>query len=154
MLTDGTANIIEACKAKGVKRVSVVTSIGAGDSANQAPFAFKILMATVMRGIFEDKNRQEKLFIDGPGSDLEYCIVRPGGLKDEPPTGDIKIIDGEAGSIPRADVAAFCLDAVTVEDFPYVGKTPCLSTGVSGTSWTKKDVGGNTARRAMNEANQ
>lgn len=30
MLTDGTGNIIKAMKAKGVKRIAVVTSIGAG----------------------------------------------------------------------------------------------------------------------------
>lgn len=81
MLTDGTLNVINAMKAVGVKRVAVVTSIGAGDSADQAPFVFKILMATVMRSIFDDKNNQEQLFLGpaGPGRDLDFCIVRPGG---------------------------------------------------------------------------
>jgi hypothetical protein len=37
----------KACKKYGVKRVVVVTSIGAGDSESQAPFMFKILMNTV-----------------------------------------------------------------------------------------------------------
>ena len=46
MLTDGTNNVIKAMKDKGVKRLSVVTSIGAGDSENQAPFFFKVLMWT------------------------------------------------------------------------------------------------------------
>ena len=49
MLTDGSACIINAMKKYGVKRVSVVTSIGAGDSENQAPFFFKMLMYTVMK---------------------------------------------------------------------------------------------------------
>lgn len=35
MLTDGTNNVIQAMKAKDIKRLSVVTSIGAGDSENQ-----------------------------------------------------------------------------------------------------------------------
>lgn len=35
MLTDGTTNIINECIKNGVKRISVVTSIGAGDSENQ-----------------------------------------------------------------------------------------------------------------------
>ena len=47
MLRDGTANVISAMKANGVKRLAVVTSIGAGDSEKQAPFFFKILMMTV-----------------------------------------------------------------------------------------------------------
>jgi nucleoside-diphosphate-sugar epimerase len=42
MLTDGTNNIIQCMKEKGVKRIAVVTSIGAGDSEDQAPFFFKV----------------------------------------------------------------------------------------------------------------
>lgn len=140
MLTDGTNNIMDAMKANGVKRIAVVTSIGAGDSKDQAPFAFKVLMMTVMKKIFNDKNNQELAVV---GSGLEYCIVRPGGLTVDAPTGVINVIDGEAGSIPRADVAQFCLEAVKDADFPYVGKTPCISS-VGGTSWVKDRSG--TAR--------
>jgi nucleoside-diphosphate-sugar epimerase len=140
MLTDGTQVVIEAMKAKGVKRLAVVTSIGAGDSENQAPFFFKVLMWTAMKKIFVDKNNQEKAV---ENSGLEYCIVRPGGLTVEPPTGIINVIQGEAGSIARADVAQFCLDAITVDDFPYIGQAPCISS-VGGTSWVKDRSG--TAR--------
>jgi len=77
MLTDGTRNIMSAMKEKGVKRLAVITSIGAGDSKDQAPFFFKILMATAMKKIFNDKNNQEQEVMK---SGLEYCIVRPGGL--------------------------------------------------------------------------
>jgi uncharacterized protein YbjT (DUF2867 family) len=133
MLADGTTNIINAMKEKGVKRIAVVTSIGAGDSKDQAPFAFKVLMWTVMKKIFADKNRQEEITAN---SGLEYCIVRPGGLTVEPPTGVINVIEGQAGSIARADVAQFCLGAVTDENFEYIGKSPCISS-VGGTSWVK-----------------
>jgi len=133
MLRVGTQNIIDAMKEKGVKRLSVVTSIGTGDSENQAPFFFKVLMWTAMKKIFEDKNAQEAVV---EKSGLDYCIVRPGGLTVEPPTGVINVIKGEAGSIARADVAQFCLDAITVDDFPYIGQAPCISS-VGGTSWTK-----------------
>lgn len=141
MLTDGTTNVINAMKAAGVDkdaRIAIVTSIGAGDSANQAPIVFRILMSTVMRSIFNDKNNQEQLFLGpgGPGRDLEFCVVRPGGLGLGPPTGVVNVIDGEAGSIARADVADFCLGALFEESFPYVGKAPCISS-VGGTSWTK-----------------
>ena len=96
MLTDGTNNVIRAMKESKVKRMAVVTSIGAGDSENQAPFAFKVLMWTVMKKIFTDKNNQEAAVRD---SGLEYCIVRPGGLTVEKPLGVINVIEGEAGSI-------------------------------------------------------
>lgn len=137
MLTDGTSNIMAAMKERGVKRIAVVTSIGAGDSRDQAPFAFKILMMTVMKKIFADKNEQERIV---EGSGLEYCIVRPGGLTVDPPTGVVNVIDGEAGSIPRADVAQFCLGAVKDPGFAYVGKAPCISS-VGGTSWVKDRSG-------------
>eukprot|EP00526_Cylindrotheca_closterium_P000935 CAMPEP_0113649124 /NCGR_PEP_ID=MMETSP0017_2-20120614/26090_1 /TAXON_ID=2856 /ORGANISM="Cylindrotheca closterium" /LENGTH=241 /DNA_ID=CAMNT_0000561453 /DNA_START=117 /DNA_END=840 /DNA_ORIENTATION=- /assembly_acc=CAM_ASM_000147 len=133
MLTDGTKNVIAAMKDKGVKRLSVVTSIGAGDSENQAPFFFKVLMWTAMKKIFTDKNNQEEVTRN---SGLEYCIVRPGGLTVDPPTGVVNVIDGEAGSIPRADVAQFCIGAVLDPDFKYIGQAPCISS-VGGTSWTK-----------------
>jgi nucleoside-diphosphate-sugar epimerase len=133
MLTDGTKNIITAMKANNVKRIAVVTSIGVGDSESQAPFFFKVLMWTAMKKIFTDKNNQEAVVV---ASGLDYCIVRPGGLTVEPPTGIINVIQGEAGSIARADVAAFCLGAVTQEDFEYIGQAPCISS-VGGTSWVK-----------------
>lgn len=136
MLTDGTKNVIDAMKANGVKRLAVVTSIGAGDSENQAPFFFKVLMYTAMKKIFADKNRQEELVMSTSSDDIEYCIVRPGGLTVDPPTGVINVIQGEAGSIARADVAQFCLDSITVKDFPYIGQAPCISS-VGGTSWVK-----------------
>ena len=133
MLTDGTTNIIAAMKENAVKRLAVVTSIGVGDSESQAPFAFKVLMWTVMKKIFKDKNAQEQVV---RSSGLEYCLVRPGGLTTEPPTGVINVIQGEAGSIARADVADFCLGAVTQDDFEYIGQAPCISS-VGGTSWVK-----------------
>jgi len=130
MLEDGTSNIVAACKAGGVKRISVVTTIGAGDSMEQAPWAFRLLMMTVMSSIMADKNKQEELFLAGPGSDLEYCLVRPGGLKSDPPNGIVNVIKGEAGAISRADVAAFCLDAVLEPDFAYIGQAPCISSNM------------------------
>ena len=133
MLTDGTNMVMDAMKSNGVTRVSVVTSIGAGDSKEQAPFFFKVLMATVMKNIFVDKNNQEAAI---RRSGLDFVIVRPGGLTVDPPTGVINVIEGEAGSIARADVAQFCLDAVLEENFPYIGKAPCISS-VGGTAWVK-----------------
>ena len=128
MLQEGTANIVAACQANGIKRIAVVSTIGAGDSMDQASWGFKLLMNTVMKTVMEDKNKQEALFAPGgPGSDLEFCIIRPGGLKSEEPSGVVNVIDGEAGPISRADVAAFLLDAVNEPDFKYVRKSICIS---------------------------
>jgi len=130
MLQDGTANIIAACKANGVKRISVVTTIGAGDSMDQAPWSFRLLMMTVMSSIMADKNAQEDV-IRGAGADLEWCIVRPGGLKSGSPTGIVTAgKDQEAGAINRADVAAFCLDAVLEPDFKFLNQAVSISSNM------------------------
>ena len=130
MLQDGTANIIAAMKANGVTRISVVTTIGAGDSMEQAPWAFRLLMMTVMSSIMADKNAQESV-ITSAGSDLEYCIVRPGGLKSDPPTGIVTAgKDQEAGAITRADVAAFCLDAVIEPEFQFLKQAVSISSNM------------------------
>lgn len=81
-----------------------------------------------VKKIFNDKNNQEKVVQD---SGLEYCIVRPGGLTVDPPTGIINVIDGEAGSITRADVASFCLDAVKTEDFLTLARHRALAVSVA-----------------------
>jgi len=137
MLSEGTSNIVDEMKKNGIKRVSLVTSIGTGDSMHQAPFFFKILMKTMMKKIIADKNKQEKIFLEGKGAGLEYCIIRPGGLGQGPPTGVVNVINGKAGSIQRADVASFCLGAVTDQSFKYIRKTPCISS-VGGTGWAKE----------------
>ena len=61
MLTNGTQLIINAMKKYNVKRIAVVTSIGTGDSVNQAPLFFKLIMWTAMKSIMKDKNNQEDL---------------------------------------------------------------------------------------------
>jgi len=129
MLQDGTANIIGAMKANGVTKISVVTTIGAGDSMDQAPWAFRLLMMTVMSSIMSDKNAQEAVVTSS--GDLDYCIVRPGGLKSDPPTGIVTAgTDQEAGAITRADVAAFCLDAVLEPDFQFNKQAVSISSNM------------------------
>jgi putative NADH-flavin reductase len=130
MLQDGTANIIAAMKANGVSKISIVTTIGAGDSMEQAPWAFRLLMMTVMSSIMADKNAQEGV-ITSAGADLDYCIVRPGGLKTGEPTGIVTAgNDQEAGAITRADVAAFCLDAVLEDDFKFNKQAVSISSNM------------------------
>lgn len=63
--------------------------------------------------------------------------MRPGGLGTGPPTGVVNVVEGQAGSIHRADLAGFLLGAVLEKAFPYIRKTPCLSS-VGGTGWVKE----------------
>ena len=138
MLKTSTENIVKAFKSSPELlspgcRLVVVSSIGVGDSKSQAPFFFRILMATVMSKIFADKNAQERVVKE---SGLPYVLVRPGGLTVAPPTGVVKVLTNESGSISRADLADFLLKAALDKDFEYVGKAPCISS-VEGTGWVK-----------------
>ncbi|MCA9972101.1 MAG: SDR family oxidoreductase, partial [Anaerolineales bacterium] len=122
---DGTRTILAAMQAQGVRRLIVVTSIGVGDSQDQVPLPFKMLMKTVLRKVMQAKEEQEKLVM---ASGLDWTIVRPGGLTDGPPTdrytaGLDKSIT--AGQVSRADVAAFVLQQLA--DATYVQKTPAIT---------------------------
>ena len=135
---DGTSNIVHSMKKNNLTKISVVTSVGTGDSISQAPWKFKLLIYTVMRKVMKDKNNQEQLFLDvksGIGRDLAWTIVRPGGLGEGPPTGVVNVIDGVAGSIHRSDVAIFLLDAMLTSKF--VKRSVCISS-VGGTGWVKE----------------
>lgn len=110
MLENGTRNIVNEMNKKSCKRIAVVTSVGTGDSYEQAPLFFKGLMATIYKDMFIDKNNQENIFDDGGiGNELDWCIIRPGGLTEGGPTGKVYPTKDEIGSISRADVADFCL---------------------------------------------
>lgn len=116
-VSQGTQNIIASMQEAEVKRLVVVTSLGVGDSKDQVPLAFKLVVKTVMRKIMADKERQEQYVQD---SGLDWVIVRPGGLSDDPASGayiygtDPSIM---AGRVSRADVAAFVLQNLSDDQF-------------------------------------
>lgn len=117
VVSNGTANIIAAMDASAVRRLVVVTSLGVGDSKNQVPFAFRMIMQTVLRKVMEDKERQERLVRE---SGLDWVIVRPGGLTDGEATGIYRFglkRDIMAGQVARADVAGFVLKQLTDDTF-------------------------------------
>jgi uncharacterized protein YbjT (DUF2867 family) len=99
----GAVKSVEAAKANGIPRFLIVSSIGAhthpeGDEG----------MAPYLRA----KHDADEAVIS---SGLDYTVVRPGHLTDDPPTGKIHVRAEPGGqdSVPRADVAATllaCLD--------------------------------------------
>ncbi len=128
MLENGTKRIIESMKKYDCNKISIITSVGTGDSYEQAPLFFKGLMATLYRDMFVDKNNQEKLFDSGEiGHNLNWCIIRPGGLTLGPKT-DTNIIptNDTIGSISRADVAKFCIESIS-DSFEYTKQKVSIS---------------------------
>jgi uncharacterized protein YbjT (DUF2867 family) len=100
----GAVKLIEACKANDVKRYLIVSSIGAHDPASASE---------EMRPYQEAKADADA---EVEKSGLDYTIVRPGMLTDDPGTGNVEInLDfGKRAPVPRDDVAlvlAECLEA-------------------------------------------
>jgi uncharacterized protein YbjT (DUF2867 family) len=94
--------------------------MGIGESRSQAPFWYKyLLMPTFLRGSTADKTRMEGIVAS---SGLDYVIARPPILKDDPPTGSVKVLgSGAIGhSITRADLADFLVEQLQAGD--HVGK--------------------------------
>ncbi|WP_413174765.1 SDR family oxidoreductase [Anabaena azotica] len=96
----GNKNLIDAAVKAGVQKFILVTSIGAGDSViAMPPQALEALKPVLIL-----KEQAEQYLMN---SGLNYTIIRPGGLKSEPATGNgILTADPRiVGSIHRADVA-------------------------------------------------
>jgi len=98
--SQGNINIIEAAKKRGVKKFVLVTSIGAGDSKDATPPS---VYETLEPVLVEKQKAEEALKESG----MDYVIVRPGGLKNEPGTGSAKLTEDNTvcGAIHREDVA-------------------------------------------------
>ncbi len=126
IVSRGTEVILNTMQASTrPRRLIVVSSIGVGDSKNQIPFVFKMLTKTILRSAMQDKEAQEKLV---QASNLDWIIVRPGGLTDNPATGNYRTgLDKNimAGQVSRADVAAFVLQQLN--DNTYLHQTPAIT---------------------------
>ncbi|HEX5204626.1 SDR family oxidoreductase [Paractinoplanes rhizophilus] len=115
----GAVKLADAATAESVSRYVMVSSIGAEDPA----------AGGAMRPYLEAKAEADAYVV---ASGLDYTIVRPGHLTDDPGTGLVKVSRtlGNRGPIPRDDVAAVlaaCLQSpstigVTFELF--AGDTP------------------------------
>jgi uncharacterized protein YbjT (DUF2867 family) len=111
----GALKLIEAAKANGAPRYVMVSAMGAGD-----PEA-----ATGPMGAYQQAKAEADAALVASG--LEFTIVRPGRLTDDPGTGRVEAAEslGRSGargrSITRADTAAVLL---AVLDTPStIGRT-------------------------------
>lgn len=126
VLSTGTKNIIAAMEKSGTRRIVCESSLGVGDSRNQTGFVFgKIIVPLIFKGLFEDKERQERALRQ---SNLEWVIVRPARLTNDPPKGEYRVVTDNAKvgiQISRADVADFMLEQLTHER--YLKKTVAIA---------------------------
>jgi nucleoside-diphosphate-sugar epimerase len=106
----GNNHVIESAGILGITRVLLVTSVGCGTSKAAAP-------ATVFESLKEvllAKERAENVLIKYY-TNMNWTIVRPGGLKSAPATGTAILTEDVTtaiGTIHREDVAALVVQAL------------------------------------------
>jgi uncharacterized protein YbjT (DUF2867 family) len=107
----GAVKLIEAAERHGVRRYLMLSAMGAADPESGSEEMRPYLSAKAQA--------DERLQSSG----LDYTIIRPGSLTNEPGTGRIDAAPslGRRGEISREDVAA--IFAATLEAENTVGKT-------------------------------
>jgi uncharacterized protein YbjT (DUF2867 family) len=101
---EGTKNLVDAAKAKGIEHFVLVSSIGASQFFHPLNLFWLILVW----------KKQAEEYIQKSG--LTYTIVRPGGLKNEDSSDSVVMYNADtlslSGSIPRQKVAQTCVEAL------------------------------------------
>ena len=99
----GAVKLIEAAEQLGVRRYLMVSSMGAGDPESASER---------MRPYQQAKHDADEALAR---SSLDWTIVRPGGLGDEPGSGRVDLAErlGRYGRIPREDVARVLLASLS-----------------------------------------
>lgn len=91
---DGAVKTMEAAEKIGIKRYIMVSALQAHSREN---------WNEAIRPYYVAKHYADRALV---ASGLDYTIVRPGGLLDEPGSGKVTIAeDLQRGTIPREDVA-------------------------------------------------
>jgi len=106
----GHRSLIDRLEAKNIKRFLMVTSLGCGDSWATLPERAKAAFGQAVR----EKSLAESWL---QSSQLEYTILRPGGLKDGEISQSGKLSQGKEvhGLITRSEVARLTLKLLTDE---------------------------------------
>jgi uncharacterized protein YbjT (DUF2867 family) len=107
----GSVKSIAGARKAGVTRFVQISAIGVDDPLPDDT-------AEVWAAYVEAKRDADQALRD---SDLDWTIIRPGALTDEPGTGEISLAEKlDRGEIPRADVAA--LLAAVLDEPATIGR--------------------------------
>jgi uncharacterized protein YbjT (DUF2867 family) len=96
--------LADAAEQAGVRRYVMVSSMGTESADPDSVEVFQVYLRA--KKAADDDLR---------GRDLDWTIVRPGRLTDEPAGGRIQVGTLSRGEIPRADVATVLAEVLTTE---------------------------------------
>ena len=108
--------LAEAAEQAGVRRYAMVSAMGTDKADPDSDDVFQVYLRAKKAADDDLRSR-----------DLDWTVVRPGRLTDNPPTGRVQVGTLPRGEISRADVAAV-LAAVLDQD-ATIGKTFDLLAG-------------------------
>ena len=102
----GALKLIDAAEANGITRYLMVSAMGAGNPSS---------WSEQMRPYYEAKAGADEAL---EASDLDYTIVRPGGLTNDQGAGlvDVAARLERSGRVPRDDVATVLLESIEADN--------------------------------------
>jgi putative NADH-flavin reductase len=111
---DSAHSILAALRATGVRRWICVTSGGTNPQHDpNLPVVFEQVFKRIYANIYADQIVMEQVVLH---SDVDWTIVRPAALTDEPATGRCRTAETFAiqggNRTPRADLAAFMIEQI------------------------------------------
>jgi uncharacterized protein YbjT (DUF2867 family) len=105
----GAVALAEAAATHGIKRYLMVSTIGANHPER---------WSDEMEPYYDAKAKADKYLEE---SGLDYTIIRPGRLTDDPGTGNVSLDGGGSGSVTRDDVALVLAECLTADN--TIGKS-------------------------------
>lgn len=127
LLSTATRALVVVMARQNVRRLVCITGMGAGDSRGHGGFFYDwLFQPLLLRKVYEDKDRQEDVI---RASALDWIIVRPTLLNDEPARGGVRALTDlsgvHGGKIARADVADFVVQQLTADT--WLRKAPLIT---------------------------
>ena len=114
-LTSGTRAVVDGMTVHDVQRLVVLSAAGVGDSWGQIPLLSRVMFKTLLRNIHADHTAQEAVV---RASSLDWTVVRPGLLNDEPASGRVTATnEGKIARISRADLAEFLVEEASARAY-------------------------------------
>ena len=126
LIAGGLAAIVPAAEKHDVRRLTLISAFGVGDSFRNAPFVPRLMYRLLLGDIYRDKKAGEDTV---KASGLDWTIIHPVMLTTGPKTGTYR--SGERldlrgiPKISRADVAHFALAQLASKVF--LRKTAVIS---------------------------
>jgi len=99
---DAAILLADAAERRGISRYVMISALATDDFEPDSEDVFQIYLKAKSEADADLRRRE-----------LDWTVIRPGGLTNDPPTGTVQVAESTGpGRIPRADVAAVVVEAL------------------------------------------